>query len=143
VIAVDAGRTYSETRLWNQSGAIVGSLTQQRILRPKPLRGAVHYRLSGAPLKSEALFVAVRGAPNPCLTMSRCRRALCQKSTETPGIGSFRGLGFDPLVEGLVLLAYGTLASNISSFLALMFWSRRAELVMVELGKAFGANFLS
>ena len=41
VIAADAGRTYSESRLWNQNGGMVASMTQQCILRPKPLRAAI------------------------------------------------------------------------------------------------------
>jgi hypothetical protein len=39
--AADVGRTYSESRLWNQSGAMVASMTQQCILRPKFLRAAI------------------------------------------------------------------------------------------------------
>lgn len=40
-IAADVGRTYSESRLWNQSGSMVASMTQQCILRPKPLQAAI------------------------------------------------------------------------------------------------------
>jgi acyl-CoA thioesterase II len=40
-IAAHVGRTYSESRLWNQSGAMVASMTQQCILRPKFLRAAI------------------------------------------------------------------------------------------------------
>jgi acyl-CoA thioesterase II len=40
-ITADAGRTYSESRLWNQSGTMVASMTQQCVLRPKRLRAAL------------------------------------------------------------------------------------------------------
>jgi acyl-CoA thioesterase len=34
-VAGGEGRTYSEARIWDQTGRMVANLTQQSILRPK------------------------------------------------------------------------------------------------------------
>jgi uncharacterized membrane protein YhaH (DUF805 family) len=54
---------------------------RRRCLGPSQTDFAGRPKQNG-PLKTQALFVAVKRAPSLCLTMSRCRRAPGQKSTK-------------------------------------------------------------